>query len=117
VLLGVLDADPTLIAEGRGQTVIADKNYYGREFEITLADAGLTLLRPARHGEPPRVGVTLFKPLRQVIESINDTFKGQLDLDATGASSGTAGQTGGRSRPPSADQDKSRPYRPNQDRR
>jgi hypothetical protein len=27
-----------------------------------------------------RAGSQLFKPLRQVIESINETFKGQLDL-------------------------------------
>ena len=62
--------------------MIADKNYYGREFEATLAGAGLDLLRPARKGEPPRAGTEFFKPLRQIIESINDTFKGQLDLEA-----------------------------------
>jgi hypothetical protein len=33
------------------------------------------LLRPARKGESPRPGAALFKPLRQVIESINQTFK------------------------------------------
>jgi len=41
------------------------------------------LLRPTRKGEAPRAGTEFFKPLRQVIESINDTFKGQLDLDST----------------------------------
>jgi len=64
--------------------LIADKNYYGREFEATLADAGVALLRPARQGEQPRSGTEFFKPLRQVIESINDTFKGQLDLEQHG---------------------------------
>ena len=39
------------------------------------------LLRPARKGEPERPGAPLFKPLRQVIESVNETFKGQLDLE------------------------------------
>ena len=43
-----------------------------------------TLLRPARKGEPERPGARFFKPLRQVIESINDTFKGQLDLERHG---------------------------------
>lgn len=38
-------------------------------------------LRPARKGEAERAGSQLFKPLRQVIESINETFKGQLDLE------------------------------------
>jgi len=64
--------------------VIADKNYYGRQFEAELAGAGLDLLRPARKGEAPRAGTEFFKPLRQVIESINDTFKGQLDLERHG---------------------------------
>jgi len=32
-------------------------------------------------GETERAGSQLFKPLRQVIESINETFKGQLDLE------------------------------------
>jgi hypothetical protein len=49
-----------------------------------LAGARLTLLRPARNGEPERPGTRFFKPLRQVIESINDTFKGQLDLERHG---------------------------------
>ena len=39
------------------------------------------MLRPIRKGEPQRRGGSLFKPLRQVIESINETFKGQLDLE------------------------------------
>ena len=44
----------------------------------------MDLLRPARKGEAPRPGGEFFKPLRQVIESINDTFKGQLDLEQHG---------------------------------
>lgn len=84
VLLDILD-EPALSRLADGQTLIADKNYYGREFEATLARAGLTLLRPARKGETERAGARFFKPLRQTIESINDTFKGQLDLEAHGA--------------------------------
>src|SRR3954468_12313281 len=84
VLLGILEADPALTAGRSGQTVIADRHYYGRQFEATLNGHGITLLRPARAGEPPRPGAPLFKPLRQVIESINDTFKGQLDLEHHG---------------------------------
>jgi hypothetical protein len=84
VLLSVLGADPALLDQRRGQVVIADKNYYGREFEATLRDAGLGLLRPARKGEQPRPGDRFFRPLRQTIESIFDTAKGQLDLEAHG---------------------------------
>ncbi len=83
-LLDMLQADPNLTAARAGQTVIADKNYYGREFENTLHEAGLNLLRPARKGEPERPGTEFFRPLRQVIESINDTLKGQLDLERHG---------------------------------
>lgn len=84
-LIGMLDADPHLVAAHPGQTIIGDKNYYGRAFEQELTDSDLRLLRPARKGEPERAGAKLFKPLRQTIESINQTLKGQLDLERHGA--------------------------------
>lgn len=84
VVLGIFQADPSLIAGRPGQILIGDKNYYGHDFEEALTDAGLTLLRPARHGEPERPGTGFFKPLRQVIESVNQTFKAQLDLERHG---------------------------------
>jgi hypothetical protein len=84
VLLELLDSDPTLAAGRPGQVLIADKNYYGRDFEATLADAGIELLRRARKGEPERPGGRFFKPLRQTVESIFDTLKGQLDLEHHG---------------------------------
>jgi Transposase DDE domain len=84
VLPGIFDAEPSLIAGRAGQILIGDKNYYGHDFEAALAGAGLTLLRPARHGEPERPGAPFFKPLRQVIESVNQTFKAQLDLERHG---------------------------------
>jgi hypothetical protein len=65
-------------------TWIGDKNYYGKEFEADVAATGIDLLRPARKGEPPRPGERFFKPLRQIIESVNDTLKGQLDLERHG---------------------------------
>jgi hypothetical protein len=84
VLLGMLEAEPDLLAERDGQTLIGDKNYFGKEFEASLDEEGVNLLRPARKGEPERAGAHLFKPLRQTIESINQTFKGQLDLERHG---------------------------------
>lgn len=83
VLLGILD-QPALHAGRAGQVIIADKNYYGRGFETTLAEGGFCLLRPARQGEAARPGTRFLKPLRQIIESVNDTFKGQLDLERHG---------------------------------
>lgn len=84
VLLDILHADPALVADRQGQTLIADKNYYGRQFEIDLAEAGLHLLRPARKGEADPAGSRFFKPLRQNVESIFDTYKGQLNLELHG---------------------------------
>jgi len=69
------------------QITIADKNYFGRTFEADLDASGIELLRPARKGEKPRPGQRFFKPLRQVIESINQTLKGQLDLERHGGKS------------------------------
>lgn len=85
VLLGMLEAEPTLVTQRPGQTLIADKHYFGRDFEHALHAAGIVLLRQARKGEAPRPGAQLFKPLRQTIESINHTFKGHLDLERHGA--------------------------------
>jgi len=82
VLLGILADDD--LARRAGQVIIGDKSYYGRDFERELAAARLVLLRPARKGEPDPAGRQYFKPLRQVIESVNDTFKGQLDLEQHG---------------------------------
>uniref|UniRef100_UPI00300D7E12 IS982 family transposase n=1 Tax=Nonomuraea sp. LPB2021202275-12-8 TaxID=3120159 RepID=UPI00300D7E12 len=84
VLLGMLQAAPDVLAARPQQTIIADRQYYGRAFEGELTERELQLLRPARRGEPERPGAALFKPLRQTIESINQTFKGQLDLERHG---------------------------------
>ncbi|WP_408050979.1 hypothetical protein [Streptomyces sp. HO565] len=65
-------------------TLLADKNYYGRDFERQLADLGVRLLRPARRGGPERAGAELFKPLRQLIESVNQTLTAQLNLERRG---------------------------------
>ncbi len=93
VLLAILASALTPeLSRTPGQTLIGDKNYYGAYSRPALP-GGPRLLRPARKGEPERGGAALFKPLRQVIESINQTFKGQLDLERHG------GHTPGRDRP------------------
>lgn len=84
VLLDLLTVESALVAARPGQVLLADKNYYGGEFERVLEGLGLRLLRPARKGEPERAGAGLFRPLRQLIESVNQTFKGQLDLERHG---------------------------------
>jgi Transposase DDE domain len=84
VLVDLLAGEHDLVAARPGQVLLADKNYYGRQFEQTLTDWGLRLVRPARSGEAKRAGQQLFKPLRQLIESVNHSLKGQLDLERHG---------------------------------
>ncbi len=69
VLPGILGADPDLTSWRPGQILIGDKNYYCAGIEAALAEAGMTLLRPARTGEAERAGSRFFKPLRQTVTS------------------------------------------------
>ena len=80
VLLDLLAVEPQLLAARPGQTLLADKHYYGHQFEGPLAGLGVRLLSAPRQ----RPGVGLFRPLRQLVESVNATFKGQLDLERHG---------------------------------
>jgi hypothetical protein len=70
-----------MLPRRQGQVIIADKGYRGKEFEQSLTTQGIDLLRPALTNEAPRPGSRFFKPLRQVIESINATLKTQLDIE------------------------------------
>ena len=67
-----------------GQVIIADKGYRRAAFENTLNQAGITLIRPATKTEQPRPGNQFLKPFRQIIESVNNTFKTHLDLERHG---------------------------------
>jgi hypothetical protein len=80
----LLESEPGLLAQRPHQRIIADKGYISAELERFLNHHGVDLLRPARRGERPRPGERFFKPLRQLIESVNDTLKGQLDLERHG---------------------------------
>jgi hypothetical protein len=84
VLRDMLEIEPELLGSRPGQVILADKGYAGREFETFLNDHGATLVRPAKSTETRRPGAGLLKPLRQIIESVNDTLKGQLDLERHG---------------------------------
>jgi hypothetical protein len=66
-----------------GYTVIADKGFAGREFEAWMADRGAAFLRPDRRDEEPRIGA--LGRVRQWIESVFWTCKGQLGLERHGA--------------------------------
>jgi hypothetical protein len=58
-LLDLLAVEPQLIDERPGQTLIGDKNYFGRGFEQQLAGLGIQMLRPTRKGEAERAGSQL----------------------------------------------------------
>ena len=84
VLAAMLDIEPQLALCRPGLTLITDKGFAGREMQADLAARGITLLRPARKDEQARHGEALLKTVRQLIESVSDTLKGQLDLEAHG---------------------------------
>ena len=65
-----------------GSTVLADKNLAGREIEGQITGLGVRLLRPDRRGEPHRHGN--LGGVRQWIESVYDSLKGQLGLERHG---------------------------------
>jgi hypothetical protein len=84
VIRDLLEGEPALLGCRPGQILVADKGYASAEFESFVNAAGATLVRPAKINEDPRPGAGLLKPLRQIIESVNDTLKGQLDLERHG---------------------------------
>jgi hypothetical protein len=77
----LVHAGPLIVA---GQVLMADKGYRAKEFEAFLSSSGITLVRPAMGNEPPRPGQRFLKPFRQIIESVNQTLKAQLDLEREG---------------------------------
>jgi hypothetical protein len=66
-----------------GYTVLADKGFAGEEFEQHMASLGARFLRPDRRNEPRRHGS--LGSVRQWIESVFWTCKGQLTLEHHGA--------------------------------
>ena len=65
-----------------GQVLLADKGFAGKDFKALTAAMGLRLLRPDRKDETYTNGN--LGAVRQWIESVNQTLKGQLDLEAHG---------------------------------
>jgi len=84
VLTGILDHDPHLLTDRPGLLIIGDKGYVSKHLDRWLSDRGVHILRPTYRNLTPRPGEHLLKPVRQLIESVNDTLKGQLDLELHG---------------------------------
>ncbi|MES4893373.1 IS982 family transposase [Streptomyces sp. NPDC096012] len=84
VLAAILEVDAELIAQREGILLISDKGFASKVFEKDLAELGVELLRPSFKREKKRYGEPILKKVRQLIESVNDTLKGQLDLEQHG---------------------------------
>jgi len=65
-----------------GKIIATDNGFSGEEFEQIVASLDAELIRPDRKDERPRFGK--LGAVRQWIESINDTLKGQLSLEQHG---------------------------------
>ena len=82
--LAMIHLDPAL-DHRRGQVLIADKGYRSAVFENELNENGITLIRPSIRSEKTVRPLGQFlKPFRQIIESVNQTLKAQLDLERHG---------------------------------
>jgi hypothetical protein len=82
VMAALLERDHDLVRAA--QVILADKGFAGREFEAFVSERlGCHLVRPDRKDEEPRHGKLV--RVRQWIEAIIDTLKGQLSLEQHGA--------------------------------
>ena len=86
VVAALLEVDHHLITSG--QVILADKGFAGLDFQAVLDQLGVHLVRPARRNsrdpQPGPVEQQLLR-MRQWIEAIFDTLKGQLSLEQHGA--------------------------------
>ncbi|MGW8559512.1 transposase [Streptomyces albidoflavus] len=80
-MAALLERDHHLIRQG--QVILADKGFAGKEFETFVSERlGAHLVRPDRKDEPVRHGK--ITRVRQWIEAVIDTLKGQLSLEQHG---------------------------------
>jgi len=84
ILVDLVALDPGLLVPPGGAVLLVDKGYRDKVTEHLLAEQGITIVRPAFKNEQPRPGRLLLRALRQIIESVNQTLKGQLDLEQHG---------------------------------
>nr|WP_244298932.1 IS982 family transposase [Micromonospora cremea] len=86
VMAALLEVDHHLIHAG--QVILADRGFAGADFETFLDDLGAHLVRPARRNTSDPASSPAEQRLlrmRQWIEAIFDTLKGQLSLEHHGS--------------------------------
>lgn len=84
VLIDLVSLQPNMFQHPDGLILVVDKGYRDRTTETWLNDNNIDVARPAYRTEPARPGRTLLRAVRQNIESVNQTLKGQLDLERHG---------------------------------
>jgi hypothetical protein len=84
VLVDLFAMEPDLLSHPNGLILVVDKGYRDAATERWLAERGTTVVRPAYKGERARPGRMLLRAVRQSVESVHDTFKGQLNLEQHG---------------------------------
>lgn len=84
VLVDLVSLQPAMFHHPDGLLLVVDKGYRDRDTETWLNETGITVIRPAYRTEPERPGHGLLRAVRQSIESVNQSFKGQLDLEHHG---------------------------------
>lgn len=87
VLSSMLEIDAHLVAERGNILLIADKGFGSAQLTRDLAAQGVELLHPALKPADTHRDEPALKKVRQLIESVNDTLKGQLDLEHHGGQS------------------------------
>lgn len=80
-VLQILAAQPANIPH-EGTIIVCDKGFAGRDFHSAMAGKGMTIVRPARKDEPEQRSFPNW--LRQRVEAIIWTLKGQLGLEDHG---------------------------------
>jgi hypothetical protein len=84
VLIDLVTLQPSVFHHPDGLILVVDKGYRDQYTEAWLGERGISVIRPAYRNEKSRPGRALLHAVRQSIESVNDTFKGQLSLEQHG---------------------------------
>ncbi|MEU7787284.1 IS982 family transposase [Amycolatopsis sp. NPDC049159] len=84
VLMAICGHEPHLLTDRPGLSIIADEGSVSCELDHYLTERGVRLIRPSYRDRRPHPGEPLLKSIRQLIESVNDTLKGQLNLEQHG---------------------------------
>jgi hypothetical protein len=82
--MAICDHEPLLLTARPGLLIVADKGNVSRELDNYLAERRVLLIRPSYRNRTPHPGEPLLTSIRQLIESVNDTLKGQLNLEQHG---------------------------------